>query len=426
MSARRLKLLYLVPAHGLLGSVGPSRNVLNLARAMRPYADITVAFRYKLEEQTPAGLEVVEIDPAGRPRPGHTASGRDDSAMRGLGPIEFLAYLARLRRFTRAAVGRYDVILEKSWLLSGHLSDVARRAGGIGVPIENVVPSPRRHEAAGPLKRLRVALGRRMAGFHLRRAPLIIAETAQLQADIVRVWGVAPERVAVVGLGVDRTLFRPMDQAEARRRLGLAAEPLVLLYVGVLDETHNLEAVVTAVSRLGDPGIELHVVGDGPRRGLYEQATAGHPGRVVFHGRVPHERVPGWIAAADLCLAPYDARAFASGALGYATMKVPEYLAVGRPVASVPSGRMQELIRDGETGFLFESTAERWRRFLTSERPSRERLRAMGEAAAATPLPGWDDTARGYLRHCERLVASARAGSVPVLGPHPDSSPGRF
>ena len=41
-----------------------------------------------------------------------------------------------------------------------------------------------------------------------------------------------------------------------------------------------------------------------------------------------------------------------SGELGYSTMKVPEYLSAGRPVVTVPSGRLPDLVRDGETGFL--------------------------------------------------------------------------
>jgi glycosyltransferase involved in cell wall biosynthesis len=92
-------------------------------------------------------------------------------------------------------------------------------------------------------------------------------------------------------------------------------------------------------------------------------------------------------------------------------MKIPEYLAVGRAVASVASGRVASLVRDGETGFLFQNDVEHWGRFLR-ELPSRERLSAMGEAAAATRLQSWDDTADAYHAQCVVALAKLQQGRV--------------
>ncbi len=402
-TGRRLRICYLVPGHGLLSTVGPSRNVLSLSRALVRYAEVTLAFRYRLEDRLPEDLPLVELQPERRP-----VQAVDDAAMQGMGPVEFARYLARLRRFVRDAAGRFDVILEKSWILSGHLSAYARKFGIAGVPVENVVPSGARHDRVGLAKRLRVELGRRLAGPALRRVPVVLAETEQLKEAIVAVWKVPPERVAVVGLGVDRELFRPRDQAEARRALGLSPEATILLYVGVLDETHTLDGILAGLAEIAPAGVQLHVVGDGPKRAAYAAAAAACGGRVVLHGRVPHDRVPWWIAAADLCLAPYEPRAFATGALGYSTMKVPEYLAVGRPVAGSPSARMRELLRDGELGFLIPADAASWRAFL-ADLPDRDRLAAMGRAALRYPQPSWDDTARGYLAVCERALSAIRS-----------------
>ena len=146
------------------------------------------------------------------------------------------------------------------------------------------------------------------------------------------------------------------------------------------------------------------MVGDGLLRAKHERAARASGVNAVFHGRVAHERVPVYIAAADLCLAPYDPTAFSSGELGYSSLKVPEYLSAGRPVVTVPSGRLPDLVRHGETGFLLANTCEQWLRLL-QECPSRERLRAMGEAAAKVELMSWDDTAEAYLELCQRQLA---------------------
>jgi glycosyltransferase involved in cell wall biosynthesis len=197
----------------------------------------------------------------------------------------------------------------------------------------------------------------------------------------------------------------------ARAEVGIDAGATVLLYVGVLDRTHDLEPLLQALAASRPRGVELHIVGEGVKRPEYEALVAAHGVPVKFHGRVPHEAVPRYIAAADLCVAPYDASAFSSGELGYSTMKIPEYLGVGRPVASVPSGRIRTLIAEGRTGFLFPNEVVRWKDFL-DRLPDRARLREMGREAGRTHLPSWQDTAKNYLelcvRHLGRLESKGR------------------
>jgi glycosyltransferase involved in cell wall biosynthesis len=84
-------------------------------------------------------------------------------------------------------------------------------------------------------------------------------------------------------------------------------------------------------------------------------------------------------------------------------MKIPEYLSAGRAVVSVPSGRVSLLVHDGVTGFLFKNESSNWAKFLR-ELPARTRLQEMGQAAAATRLQSWDDTANSYFEHCLRLL----------------------
>jgi glycosyltransferase involved in cell wall biosynthesis len=399
VTARRLSVCYVVPGHDLMSTIGPSRNVLSLARALEQWADVTVAFRRVADRRPPPGVRVLELQPGG------PAATVDDAAMRGVGYGEFARYLLDLRRFAAGPLRDFDIVLEKSWLLSGYLSSICLSRGQLGVPIENIVPNPE-HAAAGRLlKRVRVEAGRWLAGRCLRAAPLVIAETEFLKREIAQYWGVRAERIAVVDLGVDRTLFRPHDQQDARRRFGMPLDRTVLLYVGVLDQTHDLEPVLREIGACARGDVELHLVGDGFRRADYEAMAAGSRVPVVFHGRVPHDQVPLYIAAGDLCLAPYDPRAFSSGELGYSTMKVPEYLSVGRPVASVPSGRIRSLLVDGETGFLFDNTRSHWRDFL-ARLPARDQLRRMGEAAGRTRLQAWEDTARQYFDLCVRQLGS--------------------
>lgn len=400
----RLSICYLVPGHDLLSTVGPTRNVLNLAQALSEHADVTVAFRRVVDDRSPAGVKVLEI------QPGDSVAGTDDAAMRGIGYGDFLQFLKSLRKFTDTQLRPFDVVLEKSWLLSGSVSAVCNRRGQLGVPIENIVVNPSHAARQKWSKLLRLTAARWLTARAMKKAPVVIAETEFLKKEMTQYWGVSPQRIRVVDLGVDRRLFQPLDQSVARQRLGIAADKTVLTYVGILDFTHNLEPAIRAIGAGRHEGLVLHIVGDGVRRQEYGEMAKATGAAVVLHGRVPHSEVPTHIAASDLCLAPYDAAAFSSGELGYSTMKIPEYLAMGRAVVSVPSGRIRTLLRDGETGFLFDNREEQWAAFLR-RLASRERLHEMGLAAGRSPLTSWEDTARGYYSICEEHLMAMKSGS---------------
>ena len=404
MSGRkRLSICYVVPGHDLLSTVGPSRNVVNLALALSQWADVTIAFRRVVDQIRPAGVRVLEIEPS------NAVAGVDDAAMKGMGYGQFFSTMRTLRAFVDQELASFDVVLEKSWLLSGYISALCLRRGQLGVPIENIVVNSRHAARRNVMKWLRLRVALAIAGRAMRKAPLIIAETEFLRREIVKFWRVDEACVAVVDLGVDRSLFKTTDRDLARRNLGIDPYKTVLTYVGVLDYTHNLEPAIRALGQLRPAGVELHVVGDGVRSEEYRQLAVSLGVASKFHGRVPHAQVPLHIAAADLCLAPYDAAAFYSGELGYSTMKIPEYLSVGRPVVSVPSGRVKSLIQEGKTGFLFDNDLEKWVAFLR-DLPSRERLHEMCAAAAFTRLCSWEDTALQYLTLCEQQLPKTNRG----------------
>jgi glycosyltransferase involved in cell wall biosynthesis len=380
-----------------MSTMGPTRNVLNLARALEEWADVTVAFRRLADEKPPEGLRVLEICPA------DDAATVDDAATTGMSYGGFFDYLKRLNRFVDRELPRFDLILEKSWLLSGHVAARCGRSGQPALAVENIVQNAAHAARRNPMKLLRMKAGGWLAGRNLRRIPGVIAETEFLKREIERFHRVPAQRIKVVELGVDHGIFHPLDQGAARAQLGIDPWRCVLGYVGVLDLTHNLAPVIECLGRLKRNDVELHVTGDGERREEYAQLAAASGARVIFHGKVPHHKVPAYIAAADLCLAPYDAVAFISGELGYSTMKIPEYLSSGRPVVSVPSGRIRSLITEGKNGFLFENSTQQWNQFLGSL-PDRSVLAKMGQAAAGVAIPSWRDTALAYWNCCEPLL----------------------
>jgi glycosyltransferase involved in cell wall biosynthesis len=408
---KRLSICYAVLGHNLLTSAGPTRNVLYLAEALSQWAEVTVAFRRVVEPFTPHGYKVIEVAPAADDLP----YGVDDAAVRGMSARQFLAYLSAVRRFVETHRQAYDVVLEKSWLLSGYLTALCRRHGLPAVVVENIVRVW--NEPVQGLRDLlkygRHGLVQALAGRFLRQAPLLIAETEELQLALTQRWRIPTSRIKVVGLGVNRRLFRPLEQAEARRTLEMSSQATVLLYAGVLDATHDLLPAIEAMGTVSAPTLQLHIVGDGVRRQLYESLARTSRSNVFFHGRVPHAAVPQYIAAADLCLAPYDPTAFPNGQVAYATLKIPEYMASARPVVSVPSGHVHKLIQHGISGFLFPHDTAHWVDFLR-HCPSRQQLQQMGMvAASATSVQSWEEVAQTYLTLCQQVVTHTTKAHPP-------------
>lgn len=401
--ATRLSICYAAPGQNLLPTAGPTRNVLSVAEALSEWADVTVAFRNILVPLAPSRYRVIALEPSVR----SPVNFKDDTATRGFHPIRHLAYCRRLLAFAGENAATYDVVLEKGWRLSGLLSASFSRAGVPAALVENAVSlwlDPVNNlQGVGKYLLHRAAVA--VTNSSCRRIPLVIAETEELKANLVRYRGVSPDRIRVVGLGLDHRLFRPMEQQPARDALGVNRDAMVVLYVGGLDEYHDLEPVIDALGELKGGATELHVVGNGEYRARCEARAQSAGIRSRFYGHVPHDTVPRYIAAADLCIAPYRLSAFHDSVLTFSTLKIPEYMACARPVISVPSPPIARLITEGIDGFMFPNDARAWLSFLRQV-PSRERLAIMGRAAADAVAPiTWDATARNYLSACQDLVA---------------------
>ena len=80
-------------------------------------------------------------------------------------------------------------------------------------------------------------------------ADRIIAFSAHERDAMARLYGADPARVMLAPCGVDLSKFRPLDQKEARRRLGLNGEK-VLLYVGRVEPLKGLDLLVEAAAQM--------------------------------------------------------------------------------------------------------------------------------------------------------------------------------
>jgi glycosyltransferase involved in cell wall biosynthesis len=102
------------------------------------------------------------------------------------------------------------------------------------------------------------------------------------------------------------------------------------------------------------PTIRLLLVGGGHEedRLRCQAAKAGIAGKVVFAGRVPHERVQDYYNLVDVFVYPRESTRVTELVT---PLKPLEAMAQGRAVVASDVGGHRELIREGETGLLFRA-----------------------------------------------------------------------
>ena len=184
---------------------------------------------------------------------------------------------------------------------------------------------------SGPAKAWMVGTSRR--GFRIARSVVAVTET--LRQRLSDDFDVPADKVLVIPNAADTDLFHPIPIARAREELGIPVGTPVVLFVGNLAPWQGVEYLVSALAEVlrSRPGALLLVVGDG-QEGPALRALAAKLGvqdHVRFMGAVPHEQVPGCIAAADVCVAPLTQERLRSGS---SALKIHEYLACERPVVA--------------------------------------------------------------------------------------------
>ena len=203
---------------------------------------------------------------------------------------------------------------------------------------------------------LRYRVSRALETFALRQADQITTICDGLRNDITQ-RGIARERVTVIPNAVDPGLFslgREMDP-DLRRSLGLDGA-IVMGFIGSFYGYEGLNLLVDATQRLLPryPHFRVLLVGGGPQEDTLkvQVAAAGLQDHVIFTGRVAHAEVQRYYELIDVLAYPRLPTRLTELVT---PLKPLEAMAQGRMLVASDVGGHRELIRHGETGFLFRA-----------------------------------------------------------------------
>mgnify|MGYP003707674947 FL=1 len=221
----------------------------------------------------------------------------------------------------------------------------------------------------------------------------IIAFSPHERDAMVRLYGADARRISLAPCGVDLSLFRPLDQQQVRKRLGLNGEK-VFLYVGRLEPLKGMELLLHTAAQM-DSCDEMRVlVVGGDANGGQEVDRLKSLAKKLnvedmfdFVGRVDQEDLPLYYNAADVCVVPSYYESFGLAAL--------ESMACGTPVVAARVGGLSTIVQHGRTGFLKswrcpEAFANSLEMIISSDRLKQ----SMGLAARRRAEGmGWDQVA---------------------------------
>jgi len=203
--------------------------------------------------------------------------------------------------------------------------------------------------------------------------------------------GYRAKAVTVFRRGVDGRYFAP--RSDARRvlaeRYGLG-DGNILLYAGRISQEKNLDFLIDVYSALlrDRPGLRLLVAGSGPYLADLKERCRELDG-VIFAGKLQGDDLVDAYAGADLLVFPSTTDTYG--------MVVAEAQACGLPAVVSDKGGPQELVLEGESGFVVGTqNKEAWRQEidrllrLKAEKPARFKVLREAARRAALGRSDWN------------------------------------
>lgn len=203
---------------------------------------------------------------------------------------------------------------------------------------------------------LRYRVSRGLESFALRRADQVTTICEGLRKDILS-RNVPDERVTVIPNAVDVATFKFGAEPDPALRTALGLDgKTVLGFAGSFYGYEGLDLLIDAAHKLvpAHPELRVLLVGGGPQDANLKAQVArlGLSERVIFTGRVPHADVQRYYELIDVLAYP---RLPIRLTELVTPLKPLEAMAQGRMFVASDVGGHKELIRHGETGFLFRA-----------------------------------------------------------------------
>jgi len=184
-----------------------------------------------------------------------------------------------------------------------------------------------------------------------RLADVVCPISAVIGKEILK-YGVPKEKVQVIDLGVDTSIFKPSNRTTSSVWERAFQDKFVVEYSGIFGPIYDFESVMKAAKILETTERILFLIrGDGESKEKILQLMKSLALKnVISRGRVDNPvKVAEYLNAADVLLIPLKNEEVLSLIYPY---KVIEYLACGKPIIASAKGALVELISGSGAGIV--------------------------------------------------------------------------
>ncbi|MGH4007382.1 MAG: glycogen synthase [Pseudonocardiaceae bacterium] len=268
----------------------------------------------------------------------------------GLAAANFALQILSVDLAMTDALGGVDLVHSHTWYtnMAGHL---ARTLHGVPHVVTAHSLEPRR-----PWKAEQLGGGYRVSSWVERttyeHADAVIAVSDGMRADVLDCYpAVHPERVHVVRNGIDTNTYRPVQETDVVRRLGVDPARPIVAFVGRITRQKGVGHLLAAAHHI-DPAAQLLLCAGAPdtleieaeARTAVVTLSAARPGVIWVPDMLPIADVRQVLSAATVfaCPSVYEP-------MGIVNL---EAMACGTAVVASAVGGIPEVVDDGVTGLL--------------------------------------------------------------------------
>jgi glycosyltransferase involved in cell wall biosynthesis len=230
----------------------------------------------------------------------------------------------------------------------------------------------------------------------LSRARAVLAVSAQSRSDLGK-YGFAPERVEVIGNGVDYEKF------SGRRESTDPTSMKRILVVSRLEPRKNVTEAIDAVAELAPGSCRLDIVGDGSERGALAALVKSLRVEDVVHflGRVKEESLPELYAESAIFLTTSRSEGFGLSLL--------EAMASGCGCVASDLPTHRALIEHGQSGLIYQRRQDLVS-CLQDLLSSPEKVRRLGTSARQVAMSHtWNKVAERVLAAYSKVARGSKA-----------------
>lgn len=185
----------------------------------------------------------------------------------------------------------------------------------------------------------------------IRQADAYIALSAYERNYLVDTWDISPEKIAVIGVGIDPDPFEEADGAEIRRRYHIGDRPLVT-FIGQQGSNKGIDSLILSMKLVWQemPEVRLMIAGALTRSTPYFQhlirtyLSPAERARIVYLHNFSEQEKAHLFAACDVFAYPSRFESF-----GIAFI---EAWAAGKPVVGCRAGAVPSVVSEGTDGLL--------------------------------------------------------------------------